>query len=112
VLGLTFKEDVPDLRNSRVIDVVRRLEALGHVVTVHDPKADRDMAREEYDVELDDDALDRSYDLVIATVAHAEFRALAADQVRRLAADGGCVADLKGIWRGLELGTGITRWTL
>lgn len=112
VMGLTFKEDVPDLRNSRVIDVVRRLEELGHEVTVHDPKADRDMARHEYGVELDAQALDRSYDLVIATVAHAEFCNLSADRIRRLAADGGCVADLKGIWRGLDLGTGIARWTL
>jgi UDP-N-acetyl-D-galactosamine dehydrogenase len=107
VMGLTFKEDVPDLRNSRVIDVVRCLQELGHDVTVHDPKADRAMARAEYGVELDDRALERRYDIVFAAVAHTEYRQMGADQVRRLAADGGCVADLKGIWRGLELGAGV-----
>lgn len=112
VMGLTFKEDVPDLRNSRVVDVVRRLEALGHSVTVYDPKADRDMARKEYGVEIEDDALAHVYDLVIAAVAHAEFRALPATRVRGLAAEGGCIADLKGIWRGFDLGPNVRRWTL
>jgi UDP-N-acetyl-D-galactosamine dehydrogenase len=112
VMGITFKEDVPDLRNSRVIDVVRCLEELGHEVTVHDPKADREMARAEYGVELDDSALDRRYDIVFAAVAHSEYRQMGADQVRRLAAEGGFVADLKGIWRGLDLGPEMRRWTL
>ena len=112
VLGLTFKEDVPDLRNSRVIDVIRRLEALGHRVTVHDPRADPAEARHEYDVSIDGDALDRRYDLVVAAVPHAEYRALAPERIRRLVAEDGCVADLKGIWRRLDLGPGIRRWTL
>jgi UDP-N-acetyl-D-galactosamine dehydrogenase len=112
VLGLTFKEDVPDLRNSKVIDVIRRLEALGHQVTVHDPRADPAEARHEYDVALDDQALDRRYDLVVAAVPHAEYRALPVERIRRMVADGGCVADLKGIWRRLDLGEGVARWTL
>jgi UDP-N-acetyl-D-galactosamine dehydrogenase len=112
VLGLTFKEDVPDLRNSKVIDVIRRLEALGHRVTVHDPRADPAEARHEYDVALDGEALDRRYDLVVAAVPHAEYRALPADRIRDLVGDGGCVADLKGIWRRLDLGAGVRRWTL
>ena len=112
VLGLTFKEDVPDLRNSKVIDVIRRLEALGHDVTVHDPRADSGEARHEYGVELDGQALERSYDIVLAAVPHAEYRAMTADEVRRLTESGGCVADLKGIWRTLDLGPGIGRWSL
>ena len=112
VLGLTFKEDVPDLRNSKVIDVIRRLEALGHRVTVHDPRADPAEARHEYEVALDGDALDRRYDLVVAAVPHAEYRALPAGRIRELVGDGGCIADLKGIWRGLDLGAGVRRWTL
>ena len=112
VMGLTFKEDVPDLRNSKVIDLVRRLEALGHRVTVHDPRADAGEARHEYGVELDQSGLERSYDLVVAAVPHAEYRTLAAEDIRRLANDGGCIADIKGIWRRLELGSGVERWTL
>ncbi|WP_129793609.1 nucleotide sugar dehydrogenase [Sphingosinicella sp. CPCC 101087] len=112
ILGLTFKEDVPDLRNSKVIDVIRRLEALGHEVTVHDPRADPAEARHEYGVALDGEALDRRYDLVVAAVPHAEYRALPADRILQLVREGGCVADLKGIWRRLDLGPAIRRWTL
>jgi UDP-N-acetyl-D-galactosamine dehydrogenase len=111
VLGLTFKEDVPDLRNSKVVDLVRALEALGHKVTIHDPRADPADARHEYDIALAPDALDGSYDLVVAAVPHAEYRALTAAQIQALATPGGCVADLKGIWRELDLGE-VKRWSL
>ncbi|HEV2079961.1 MAG TPA: nucleotide sugar dehydrogenase, partial [Allosphingosinicella sp.] len=76
VMGLTFKEDVPDLRNSRVVDVVHRLQELGHQVSVHDPHADPAAAVHELQVELDGDALGRSFDLVVAAVPHAEYRAM------------------------------------
>ena len=112
VLGLTFKEDVPDLRNSKVIDIVRRLEELGHEVTVHDPRADADEARHEYGVELDGRALERSYDLVVAAVPHAEYRMLGAGEIRGLARDGGSIADVKGMWRRLDFGNAIRRWSL
>jgi UDP-N-acetyl-D-galactosamine dehydrogenase len=112
ILGLTFKEDVPDLRNSKVIDVVRRLEQLGHEVTIHDPRADPGEARHEYGVELDAGALERRYDLVVAAVPHAEYRGFGADRIRELAAEGGCVADLKGIWRRVDLGPDMKRWSL
>ena len=112
VLGLTFKEDVPDLRNSRVVDVIRGLEALGHDVTVHDPRADAGEAGREYGIALDDGALSGRYDLVLAAVAHRDYRALSAAEIVRLVNDGGCVADLKGIWRGLDFGPGIDRWSL
>ncbi len=74
VLGLTFKENCPDLRNSRVIDVVRELESFGATVHVHDPIADPAEAMHEYGVSLTPwDALPRSHAMV-AAVAHREFR--------------------------------------
>ncbi len=112
VMGLTFKEDVPDLRNSQVVDVIRRLEELGHKVAVHDPRADAGEARREHGIALDAAAFSRRYDLVLAAVPHREYRALAAGDVRRLVNAGGCVADLKGIWRGLDFGPDIDRWSL
>ena len=111
VLGLTFKEDVPDLRNSRVVEVIRRLEELGHTVSVHDPLADREEARRDYGIELDPEALRHRYDLVVASVGHRRYRAMPADEIRGLVADGGCVADIGGIWRGRDL-AGVERWTL
>jgi UDP-N-acetyl-D-galactosamine dehydrogenase len=111
VLGLTFKENVPDLRNSRVIDVIRRLEALGHDVTVHDPHADPAEARHEYGLDLPADALDRRYDLVVAAVPHAVYAELPDERIAGLAAEGGLVADVKNLFAGRPLG-GVARWTL
>lgn len=99
VLGLTFKENVPDLRNSRVIDVVRRLEWLGHEVLVSDPLADPAEAAHEYGLTLvDPQALGTRVDLVLGAVAHAHYRNWTAEQVTALLADGGQIADLKRIW--------------
>ena len=73
VLGLTFKEDVPDLRNTRVVDIVRELEDYGLTVQIHDPCADPDEAAREYEVEVvAGDAL-RPADAVIVAVAHSTF---------------------------------------
>jgi len=111
VMGLTFKENVPDLRNSKVVDVIRRLETLGHKVTVHDPLADPAEARHEYGAELAADALERSYDLVVAAVPHEEYRALGDSRVAGLVADGGLLADLKNLYAGREF-PGVERWSL
>lgn len=112
VLGLTFKEDVPDLRNSKVVDVIRRLEWIGHKVTVHDPLADPEEAMHEYALTLDRDALDRRYDAVIAAVPHAEYRGMSGDVIAGLLKEGGLAADLKGMWRTLTLPAGVRRWQL
>ena len=74
VLGLTFKENVPDLRNSKVPDVVRELEAQGATVLVHDPRADPREALHEYDIPLAgaEDLMD--LDAIIVAVPHAAYR--------------------------------------
>ena len=97
VLGMTFKEDVPDLRNSKVADLVAALGALGHSVTVHDPLANTAEARHEYGLELDADALGATYDLVLLAVPHHEYLALGAERLRAAVAAGGTLADLKGV---------------
>jgi len=73
VLGLTFKEDCADLRNSRVIDVIRELESYGIDVRVHDPVADKDEAKDEYGVELMTLENMGEVDAVVAAVAHREL---------------------------------------
>ncbi len=112
VLGLTFKEDVPDLRNSKVADLVARLRWIGHAVTVHDPLADPAEAEHEYGLTLDAQALERRYDAVVAAVSHAQYRAMSGAEVAGLVREGGLVADVKGMWRGLQLPAGIRRWSL
>ncbi|MDB5688675.1 MAG: nucleotide sugar dehydrogenase [Sphingomonas bacterium] len=112
VLGLTFKEDVPDLRNSKVVDVVRRLEALGHDVKIHDPLAENDEARREYGLELTANALEAQYDLVLAAVPHRLYRDLGSEQIAGMVSEGGLLADLKGIWRDRAFAGSFDRWTL
>jgi UDP-N-acetyl-D-galactosamine dehydrogenase len=111
VLGLTFKENVPDLRNSRCVDVVRRLQWLGHAVEVADPIASSDEVDREYGLTLT--KLDgRRYDLVVGAVAHRAYRELSDDRLAALVAPDGTLADLKGMWRGRDLGPSLDRWTL
>jgi UDP-N-acetyl-D-glucosamine/UDP-N-acetyl-D-galactosamine dehydrogenase len=111
VLGVTFKENVPDIRNSRTIDLVRRLSWLGHAIDVADPLADPAQVKHEYGLELT--RLDcRSYDLVIGAVPHRSYRRMDEKQLSSLVAPGGTLADLKGMWRFVQLDSSIDRWTL
>jgi UDP-N-acetyl-D-galactosamine dehydrogenase len=112
VMGLSFKENVPDLRNSKVIDVIRRLEALGHQVTVHDPLADPAEAMHEYDVALDTGALGGPYDLVVVAVPHAAYADLTDAQIAALVAPGGLIADLKNLYGGRTFPDQVERWSL
>ena len=98
VLGLSFKEDVPDLRNSRVIDVIEELRAHGIEVQVHDPFVDVDEAHEEYGVELVARADLKPADAVVLAVAHQEFVTAGWDGVRSLLKpQGRVVYDVKGV---------------
>jgi len=111
VLGLTFKEDVPDLRNSRAFDLVARLRELGHSVDVADPLADPEEVVREYGLAtVKPDG--SSYDLVVGAVAHAEYRDFSTADLERLVDQGGTLADLKGMWRDRELNPAIDRWSL
>jgi UDP-N-acetyl-D-galactosamine dehydrogenase len=111
VLGLTFKENVPDLRNSRSIDVVRRLKWLGHEVDVADPLASAAEVDRKYGLSLS--ALgERRYDLVIGAVQHRQYRDMASADLAALVAPAGTLADLKGMWRERELSPEVDRWTL
>jgi UDP-N-acetyl-D-galactosamine dehydrogenase len=96
VLGLTFKEDCADLRNSRVIDVVRELASFGVTVHVHDPVADAAQAKHEYDVALIPwDELPRA-DAIVAAVPHRAFRMRPVDDFVAKVAANGLFIDVKG----------------
>ena len=111
VLGLTFKENVPDLRNSRCFDLVRRLQWLGHHVEVADPIASPEEIEREHGLTVTRPD-GRTYDLVIGAVAHRDYRDLADDRLTALVAPGGTLADLKGMWRERRLDPAVDRWTL
>jgi len=74
VLGITFKENCPDIRNSRVIDVINELKEFGCDVDVYDPWADKDEVKKEYNIDLIQDIDPKRYDAIILAVAHNEFK--------------------------------------
>jgi UDP-N-acetyl-D-galactosamine dehydrogenase len=112
VLGLTFKENIRDLRNSRVVDLVRGLARHGHRVTVHDPLADPAEAQALYDIAPLTALPARRFGAVVGAVAHDLYRGFGADDLARLVTADGLVADVKGLWRGLTLPSGLGRWQL
>jgi UDP-N-acetyl-D-galactosamine dehydrogenase len=113
VLGLTFKEDVPDLRNSRVIDIIKTLRTRGHVVDVHDPMADPSEAKLHYGVTLKP-SIDGAtgYACVVGAVSHAPYLKLDGKALAKLLEPNGLVADVKGMWRSVALPKGLQRWQL
>jgi len=111
VMGLTFKENVPDLRNSRSFDLIRRLQTLGHSIEVADPLAAPEEVEREHGLKVSKPD-GRRYDLVVGAVAHREYRELTDDGLAELLAPGGTLADLKGMWRDRTLDPRIDRWTL
>ena len=113
VLGMTFKENCPDIRNSRVIDVVRELQSFGARVLVHDPIADSTECAHEYGIELTPwDQLPRASALV-AAVSHTEYAAMGVPGLLGKLVPGGVFADVKSTYDPAELrSAGVHPWRL
>lgn len=97
IMGLTFKEDCPDLRNSRVVDVIEEFESYGVNLLVNDPMADRQEAYEEYQVELVDLQALKQLDAIVLTVAHSEYKQLSAEHFKEILKPDGLVFDVKSV---------------
>ncbi len=95
ILGMTFKEDCPDIRNSRVIDVIRELQTFGVDVHVHDPHADADETWHEYQVKLTPAGAWGKFQAVVVAVAHKEFREMRLPQIREILTPDGVLVDVK-----------------
>ena len=97
ILGLAFKENCPDIRNTRVIDVVRALQAYNVQVEVHDPWVDPEQACAEYGVRLIAEPAERSYDAAVLAVAHDSFLQLGSSGIRALLKDDNVLFDVKSV---------------
>ena len=100
IMGFTFKENINDIRNTKVIDVVRALEEKGVHVDVHDPHADVELVRHVYGIDL----LPRlpreaEYDAAILAVPHQAYKPLGEEAIKNLFKGDGLLYDLKGFWR-------------
>lgn len=99
ILGATFKEDVADIRNSKIIDIVKELKSYSVDVEVVDPRADSEEVFEEYGFHLAD-KIGSGYDGIIAAVSHKEYKALDEKYVLSICNTKSFILDLKGIYRG------------
>jgi UDP-N-acetyl-D-galactosamine dehydrogenase len=95
VLGLTFKENCPDLRNTKVVDIVRELTSYGTEVDVHDPWVDAAEAKAEYGLDLVAAPEKGAYDVVIIAVAHDQFRALGEKGIKAFCKETSVLYDIK-----------------
>lgn len=98
VLGLAFKENTPDLRNSRVANVVGSLRDAGVAVDVWDPWVDADDAEREFGIRPIGNPEHGAYDAVVLAVAHRQFAELSAADIRGLGKPGATVYDVKSVW--------------
>ena len=112
VLGVTFKEDVTDTRNSRVPDILRELKEFGITALVHDPKASKDEVSAEYGVTLSD--LDSFTDLdgLIVAVSHKEYIEMGIERIQEMITPGGVLVDVKSLFSPNEIGNDLIYWSL
>ena len=114
VLGFTFKENVPDIRNTRVIDIVHELTEYGILPLVYDPCADPGETRKEYGLSLVDRQSLKDLDAVILAVSHAAFRELSLEELGAMYREGpGILIDIKGFFnKSITLAAGFDLWRL
>ncbi len=99
ILGITFKEDVSDIRNSRVPDIYTELRSYGVKVDVSDPFADAHEVMEEYGIPLTQHP-GQGYDAVVVAVSHKEYMALTEQDLMAFCGENPVLVDVKGIFRG------------
>ncbi|MBN8549917.1 MAG: nucleotide sugar dehydrogenase [Deltaproteobacteria bacterium] len=112
ILGLTFKENVSDLRNSRVPDIVRELKEFGIEPLVHDPLGDPEVAKEHYGITLSNWESMQKLDALVLAVPHREYLKRPAGEFAAMVRPGGMLADLKSALDRQALGANVSYWSL
>ena len=95
MMGLAFKENCPDVRNTKVVDIVRELASYGSIIDVFDPWVDATDARQEYDIELTEDPQPGAYEVVVLAVAHEQFRDMGEQGIKAYGKPGSVFFDVK-----------------
>ena len=111
ILGATFKEDVSDIRNSKVIDVIKEIESFSIAVDVVDPHANPDEVNQEYGYRTKS-APEGNYDAVILAVNHQEYRGLPEEYFEGLMPNGGVFVDIKGAYKNMAKNNKLEYWSL
>jgi UDP-N-acetyl-D-galactosamine dehydrogenase len=95
IMGLTFKENCPDIRNTRVVDLVEEFEDFNCNVDVYDPWIDKDEVIHEYGFKPIDQPVEGKYDAILLAVAHDEFKELSLEQIKAFGKDNHVLYDIK-----------------
>jgi len=102
IMGLTFKENCPDLRNTRVVDLVEEFEGFNCKVDVYDPWVDKDEAAHEYNIKPIDKPVEGKYDAILLAVSHNEFKELSVERIRAYGKDNHVLYDIKYLLKANE----------
>jgi UDP-N-acetyl-D-glucosamine/UDP-N-acetyl-D-galactosamine dehydrogenase len=103
IMGLTFKENCPDLRNTRVVDLVQEFESFNCNVDIYDPWVDKKEAVHEYNIKPIDKPVEGKYDAVLLAVAHDEFKELSLEQIKAFGKDNYVLYDIKYLLKSNEV---------
>jgi UDP-N-acetyl-D-galactosamine dehydrogenase len=103
ILGLTFKENCPDIRNTRVVDLVEEFEGFNCNIDIYDPWVDKDEAVHEYGIKLIDQPIEGKYDAILLAVAHDEFKELSLEQIKAFGKDNHVLYDIKYLLKANEV---------
>ena len=112
VLGLTFKEDVNDIRNSKVPTIIHELREFGVQVLIHDPQANAAETRHEYNLELNQLEEFRALDGLILAVSHKQYLEMGAEKIDATLRDGGVFMDVKSAFEPAQVGSRVRYWSL
>ncbi|MCX7954835.1 MAG: nucleotide sugar dehydrogenase [Bacteroidales bacterium] len=109
IYGITFKEDIADIRNSKVVDIYRELQSYGVKVDIIDPNASIEDVLHEYNIKMIEKPAGK-YDAVIFAVAHKQFKSMQKEDIESLLNENGILIDIKGIFR--KINFNVTYWSL
>jgi len=102
-MGLTFKENCPDIRNTRVVDLVEEFESFNCNVDIYDPWVNKDEVVYEYNIRPIDAPIEGKYDAILLAVAHDEFKELSLDQIKSFGKDSHVLYDIKYLLKADEV---------
>jgi len=103
IMGLTFKENCPDIRNTRIVDLVEEFEGFNCNIDVYDPWVDKDEVIHEYGFKPIDQPVEGKYDAILLAVAHDEFKALSLEQIQAFGKDNHVLYDIKYLLKANEV---------
>ena len=107
IMGVTFKENCPDIRNSKIIDIVKQFRKLKIKFDIHDPWADKSEIKNEHGIKLINKPMKKRYDIILLAVAHSQFKKISLKKIKSFAKKKHIIYDLKQFFKGNKVDGGL-----